>query len=56
MDCFEYFEAKGFTEIEDLSEFITNFIDDPSVFYELTSDERMVVERQMDKALTLLDC
>ena len=48
---FEYFESKGVKEIRDISLFIHNFLQDPSVFFDLTGAERDEMEKKLDKTL-----
>jgi len=49
---FEYLEGKGVKDIRDLTGFIHNFLQDPSIFFDLTEDERDGMEKKLDSALT----
>ena len=48
---FEYFESKGVKEIRDISVFVHNFLQDPSIFFDLTATERDGMEKKLDEAL-----
>jgi len=51
-EFFEYLESKGVEEIRDLTAFVHNFLQDPSVFFDLTETERVGMEKKMDEALS----
>ena len=46
---FEYFERKGVKEIRDISLFVHNFLQDPSIFFDLTGAERDEMEKNWMK-------
>ena len=48
---FEYFESKGVKEIRDISVFVHNFLQDPSIFFDLTGAERDEMDNKLDEAL-----
>jgi len=48
---FEYLESKGVKDIKDLTVFVHSFLQDPSIFFDLTGDERDGMEKRMDEAL-----
>ena len=56
MDNFSKFEkSNGIQEIQQLMDFVDNFIEDPAIFFELSQAERYRIEKQMDQAfLTFL--
>jgi len=48
---FEYFESKGVKEIRDISLFVHNFLQDPSIFFDLTGAERDEMDKKLDETL-----
>ena len=56
MNNFSKFEENnGIQEIQQLMDFVDNFIEDPAIFFELSQAERYRIEKQMDQAfLTFL--
>ena len=56
MNNFSKFEeSNGIQEIQQLMDFVDNFIEDPAIFFELSQAERYRIEKQMDQAfLTFL--
>ena len=48
---FEFFEGKGIKDIRDLTAFVHNFLQDPSIFFDLTEAERYGMEKKLDEAL-----
>jgi len=50
---FEYLESKGVKDVRDLSAFVHNFLQDPSVFFDLSGAERDGMERKLDEALAV---
>jgi hypothetical protein len=48
---YKYLESKGIKEIRNISLFVHNFLQDPSIFYELTETEREEMEKKLDGAL-----
>ena len=51
---YKYLESKGIKEIRNISLFVHNFLQDPSIFYELTETEREEMEKKLDGALAHL--
>jgi hypothetical protein len=47
-DFFEYLESKG---VKDLTAFVHNFFQDPSIFFDLSETERDGMEKKLDGAL-----
>ena len=48
---FEYLEGHGIKDIKKLTGFVHNFLQDPSIFFDLTTTERDGMEKKMDEAL-----
>jgi hypothetical protein len=48
---FEFFESNGVKDIKKLTGFVHNFLQDPSIFFDLTGTERDGMEKKMDQAL-----
>ena len=42
-------ENKGIKDAEGLTIFITEFLEDPGIFFNLTESERRAVEKKMDR-------
>jgi hypothetical protein len=52
MDNFNSFlNDQGITGVDELTSFVQEFLDDPSIFFELDQFERDEIERKMDEAL-----
>jgi hypothetical protein len=51
---FEYFKNKGIKDIKDLTRFVHNFLQDPSIFFDLTKAERDDMEKKLDAALAVI--
>ena len=51
---YKYLESKGIKEIRNISLFVHNFLQDPSIFFELTETEREEMEKKLDGALAHL--
>ena len=49
----EFIESKGVKDIRALTAFVHNFIQDPSIFFDLTGTERDAMEKKLDEALAL---
>ena len=47
----KYLETKGVKDIKNLTVFVRNFLQDPSIFYDLTEAERDGMEQKLDEAL-----
>lgn len=51
MDNFSKFEkSNGIQEIQQLMDFVNNFLEDPAIFFELSHAERYRIEKEMDQA------
>jgi len=48
---FEYLESNGVKDIKKLTSFVHAFLQDPSIFFDLTATERDGMEKKMDEAL-----
>jgi hypothetical protein len=48
---FEYLESNGVKDIKRLTGFVHNFLQDPSLFFDLTEAERDGMEKKLDEAL-----
>ena len=49
----EYLENKGVKDIKKLVGFVHNFLQDPSIFFDLTEVERNGMVKKLDQALAL---
>ena len=47
----EYLENKDVKNIKKLAGFVHNFLQDPSIFFDLTATERDGMEKKLDEAL-----
>jgi hypothetical protein len=50
---FDYLENNGVKNIKKLTGFVHNFLQDPSIFFDLTRSERDEMEKKLDEALAL---
>ena len=50
---YEFVEKRGSGNIRDLVGFIQKFVDDPSVYLELSAVEKVEVEKKLDAVLDL---
>jgi len=48
---FEYLEEKGVNDIRKLTGFVDRFLQDPSIFYDLTDAQRTAMEKKIDATL-----
>jgi hypothetical protein len=48
---FEYLESHGVKDIRKMTDFVHNFLQDPSIFFDLTGTERDGMEKKLDEAL-----
>ena len=48
---FEYLEGNRVKDIKKLTDFVHNFLQDPSIFFDLTGAERNGMEKKLDEAL-----
>jgi hypothetical protein len=51
MDFFKFFESNGVNDIKKLTAFVHHFLQDPSIFFDLTEPERDGMEKKLDEAL-----
>jgi hypothetical protein len=51
---FEYFESKGIKDIRELTGFVHNFLQDPSIFFDITDAQRDGMEKKLDDALAVI--
>ena len=49
----EYLEINGVKDIKKLTGFVHNFLQDPSLFFDLTGAERDEIEKKLDEALAV---
>jgi hypothetical protein len=52
-EFYKYLESNGVKDIKKLTCFVHNFIQDPSIFFDLTGTERDAMEKKLDEALAL---
>jgi len=52
-EFYKYLESNGVKDVRDLTSFVHNFIQDPSIFFDLTGTERDAMEKKLDEALAL---
>jgi hypothetical protein len=50
---YEYLESKGVKEIKNLTGFVHEFLQDPSIFFDLTAAERDEMEKKLDETLAV---
>jgi hypothetical protein len=48
---FEYLESNGVKDTEKLTTFVHNFLQNPSIFFDLTESERDGMGKKLDEAL-----
>jgi len=46
-----FLKNKGISGVDELTCFVHEFLDDPSIFFEMDQAEREEIERKMDEAL-----
>ena len=51
----DFLSNKGLEGVEELESFLNDFMDDPTLFFNLTAKERTDLESQMDTAFALLE-
>ena len=49
----EFFESKGIKNIKNLTAFVHNFLQEPSIYFDLTDAERNEMEQKLDEAIAL---
>ena len=52
-DFFGYLESKGGKDINNLTVFVHEFLQDPSIFFDLTGAERDKMEKKLDETLAV---
>ena len=52
-DFFEYLESNGVKDINNLTGFVHKFLQDPSIFFDLTKAERDKMEKKLDETLAV---
>ena len=50
-EFYEYLESKGVKDLKNVTGFVHEFLQDPSIFFELTGAERDEMEKKMDETL-----
>jgi hypothetical protein len=50
---FEYLESNGVKDVNNLTGFVHNFLQDPSIFFNLSGAERDKMEKKLDEALAV---
>ena len=50
---FEFLESNGIKDIKNLTVFVHRFVEDPSIFFDLTETERDGIEKKLDEALAV---
>jgi len=50
---YKYLESNGVQDIKKLAGFVHNFLQDPTIFFDLTEPERDGMEKKLDKALAV---
>ena len=50
---FEYLESNGVKDIENLTVFVHEFLQDPSILFDLTGAERDEMEKKLDETLAV---
>ncbi len=50
---YEYLESKGVKDINNLTVFVHEFLQDPSIFFDLTRAERDKMEKKLDETLSV---
>jgi len=48
---YKYLEGNGVKDIKKLTAFVHNFLQDPSIFFDLTEAERDGMEKKLDQTL-----
>jgi hypothetical protein len=49
----EFLESQGVGDSYQLSEFVTAFLNDPSMFFDLSEEDIAKLEKRMDEALSI---
>jgi hypothetical protein len=49
----KYLETKGVKDIKKLTGFVHDFLQDPSIFFDLTGTERNEMEKKLDEVLAV---
>ena len=48
-----YLESNGVKDVKQLTAFVHNFLQDPSIFFDLTDAERGGMEKKLDESLAV---
>ena len=51
--CIEHLQQSGISDANELAAFVTQFLEDPSLFFEMDDAGRQEMEQRMDEALDL---
>ena len=52
-EFFEYLESNGVNDIKNITVFVEKFLQDPSIFFDLTGAERDKMEEKLDETLAV---
>ena len=50
-EFYEYLESKGIKDAKNVTGFVHEFLQDPSIFFDLTGAERDKMEKKLDETL-----
>ena len=50
-EFYEYLESKGIKDAKNVTGFVHEFLQDPSIFFDLTGAERDKMEKKLDQTL-----
>jgi len=50
-EFYEYLESKGIKDAKNVTGFVHEFLQDPSIFFDLSGAERDAMEKKLDKTL-----
>ena len=50
-EFYEYLESKGIKDAKNVTGFVHEFLQDPSIFFDLTGAERDEMEKKLDETL-----
>jgi hypothetical protein len=54
-DFVSFLSNRGIADVEELTQFVHRFLNDPSIFFELEQFQREEIESKMDEALNILN-
>jgi hypothetical protein len=52
-EFFELLKINGIKDIKNLTDFVHSFVENPSIFFQLTEIEREGMEKKLDEALAV---